>query len=188
MKAILIAALTTVALGACTTPGQQTSWGKAGVSKLDYGTDVGMCTGTASLFGGDSGVNTAGGISGSNNAPPPHEPGRGSQELSPGGGPPPASQAATSSSLPASGNYSGTVSQDYAQRAANQQRSQEMLAKRARADALKGCLTQRGYQEFTLTAEQRAHLATLKTGSNEYHEYLYSLGSDPAVVGGATAK
>ena len=182
MKTMILVACATV-LCACTTPGQQTSWGKAGVSKVDYGTDVGMCTGTASLFGSGSGINTAGGISGSNNMPPPHEPGRGSQELSPGGGPPPASQAATSGSLPASGNYSGTVSQDYAQRAATQQRSQEMLAKRARSDALKSCLSGRGYKEFTLSAEQRAHLATLKTGSNEYHEYLYKLGSDPAVIG-----
>jgi hypothetical protein len=185
MKAMLFAACAVVALSACTTPGQQTSWGKAGVSKVDYGTDVGTCTGTASLFGGGSGVNTAGGISGANNAPPAHEPGRGSQELSPGGGPPAASQAATSSSLPAAGNYSGTVSQDYAQRAATQQRTQEMMAKRARADALRSCLSERGYREFTLTPQQRARLATLKAGSNEYHEYLYSLGSDPAMLGSA---
>jgi hypothetical protein len=183
MKTILLVACATVALCACSTPGRQTSWGKAGVSKIDYGTDVGMCTGTASLFGSGSGMNTAGGISGSNNAPPPHEPGRGSQTPGPGGGPPAQTEAAKSGSLPASGNYSGTVSQDYAQRAATQQRSQEMLARRARADALRNCLTERGYKEFELTAEQRAHLATLEAGSNEYHEYLYKLGSDPAVVG-----
>ena len=185
MKSVLLVACATVTLCACTTPGHQTSWGKAGVSKVEYGTDVGMCAGTASLFGSHAGMNTAGGISGSNNMPPPREPGRGSQDLGPGGGPPPATEAAKSESLPASGNYSGTVSQDYAQRAATQQRAQEMLAKRARSDALKSCLTQRGYKEFTLTAEQRAHLATLKSGSNEYHEYLYKLGSDPAVVGAA---
>lgn len=183
MKSVLLVACATVTLCACTTPGQQTSWGKAGVSKVDYGTDVGTCTGTASLLGSGNGMNTAGGISGSNNMPPPHEPGRGTQAQGPNMTPPPASQAATSSSLPASGNYSGTVSQDYAQRAATQQRSQEMLAKRARSDALRSCLTGRGYKEFTLSAEQRAHLATLKTGSEEYHEYLYKLGSDPAVVG-----
>ena len=183
MKSILLVACATVALCACATPGQQTSWGKAGVSKLDYGTDVGTCIGTASLLGSGSGMNTAGGISGANNAPPPDEHGRGAQEVGPNNTVPSASQAATSSSLPATGTYSGTVSADYAQRAATQQRSQEMLAKRARADALKSCLTGRGYREFTLTAEQRAHLATLKAGSNEYHEYLYKLGSDPAVVG-----
>jgi hypothetical protein len=73
------------------------------------------------------------------------------------------------------------ASSDYAQRAATQQRTQEMMVKRARADTLKGCLTERGYREITLSAEQRAHLATLKAGSNEYHEYLYKIGSDPAV-------
>jgi hypothetical protein len=183
MKTMLFAACATVALSACATPGQQTSWGKAGVSKMDYGTDIGMCAGSAAQLGGGSGMNTAGGISGANTGAPAHEPGRGSQQGSPDGGPPPATEAATSSSLPASGNYSGTVSQDYAQRAATQRRTQEMMAKRARADALRSCLTQRGYKEFTLTAAQRAHLATLKAGSKEYHDYLYSLGSDPAVIG-----
>jgi hypothetical protein len=99
----------------------------------------------------------------------------------PNGQSPPATDAAKSSNLPAGGTYSGMASSDYAQRAATQQRTQEMMVKRARADTLKGCLTERGYREITLSAEQRAHLATLKAGSNEYHEYLYKIGSDPAV-------
>jgi hypothetical protein len=36
-----------------------------------------------------------------------------------------------------------------------------------------------------LTPEQRAHLATLKPGSDAYHEYLYKIGSDPATAGSA---
>ena len=57
-----------------------------------------------------------------------------------------------------------------------------MAAKRAKADTYRSCLTERGYSEFRLTPEQQAHLQSLKAGSNEYHEYLYSLGKDPAVL------
>jgi hypothetical protein len=166
MKSILFAAGAALALCACatTTSSPPTSWGKAGVSKQDYGNDVGMCTGIASQVGSGSGVNTAGGVSGRNS-------GAGGSGAAPG-----------SSGTVAGGTYQGMASSDYAQRAATQQRSQEMAAKRAQTDAYKSCLAERGYKEFTLSAEQRAHLATLKAGSNEYHEYLYSLGTDPAVV------
>jgi hypothetical protein len=167
MKSILFAAGAALALCACattTSSGPPTSWGKAGVSKQEYGNDVGMCTGLAAQAGSGSGVNTAGGVSGKNS-------GAGSSGASEGGG-----------GTVAGGTYQGMASSDYAQRAATQQRSQEMAAKRARTDAYKSCLTERGYKEFTLTAEQRAHLASLPAGSNEYHEYLYSLGTDPAVV------
>jgi hypothetical protein len=169
-----------VALAACTTSGLQTSWAKAGVSKADYGTDIGMCTGLAAQAGGGNGANTAGGVQGQNN---PVQIGDRAAGAGPGpnGQSPPATDAAKSSNLPAGGTYSGMASSDYAQRAATQQRTQEMMVKRARADTLKGCLTERGYREITLSAEQRAHLATLKAGSNEYHEYLYKIGSDPAV-------
>ena len=155
--------------------------GQTGVPRIDYGTDTGMCTGYAAMRGSGSGVNTAGGVSGSNSGAIKDHPGRGSQQGE-NGGPPPPSQAATSNSLPASGMYSGTVSADYASRAATQQQAQAMAARRAQADAYKGCLTERGYKEFTLTAEQRAKLSTLKTGSNEYQEYLYSLASNSASI------
>jgi hypothetical protein len=75
------------------------------------------------------------------------------------------------------------ASADFAQRAATQQRTAEMAAKRARAEKLNSCLVERGYQEFALTAEQAAHLAKLPKGSNEYHEYLYKLGTDAEIVG-----
>jgi hypothetical protein len=166
MKSILLAAAAALALCACTTPNSlTTAWGKPGVTKNDYGSDVGMCTGIASMANAGSGVNTAGGVSGRNS-------GAGSSAAAPGGG-----------GTVAGGTYQGMASSDYAQRAATQQRSQEMAAKRAQTDAYRSCLTERGYKEFTLTPEQNAHLATLKVGSEEYHEYLYSLGSDPAVVG-----
>ena len=74
------------------------------------------------------------------------------------------------------------ASADFAQRAATQQRTAEMAAKRARADALNSCLVGRGYQEFALTAEQAAELAKKPKGSNEYYEYLFKLGTDAEVV------
>ena len=79
------------------------------------------------------------------------------------------------------------TSGDYASRAATQQRAQEMAAQRARSEALKSCLVGRGYREFALTAEQRAHLATLTRGTHEYLEYLHSIGSSPETVAGQPA-
>ena len=38
------------------------AWGKPGVSKVDFGTDVGMCTGMAAMQNTGDGSNTAGGI------------------------------------------------------------------------------------------------------------------------------
>lgn len=75
------------------------------------------------------------------------------------------------------------ASADFAQRAATQQRTREMAEQRARAEILKSCLAGRGYREFRLTAEQRAHLSTLQKGSTDYHEYLYELGTDGEVLG-----
>jgi hypothetical protein len=165
MKAFLILSAALVTSG-CATTAAQTAWGKPGVSKMDYGTDVGMCTGLAAQASGDGNANTAGGVSGRNNS-------------AAGGG---AGAASPSASVPAGGMYQGMASSDYAQRAATQQRTQEMAEQRARSDAYKSCLVERGYQEFSLNAEQAAHLATLAKGSNEYLEYLYKLGSDAEIV------
>jgi len=147
------------------------AWGKPGVSKVDYGTDVGMCTGLAAQKGVNDGNNTAGGIKGRNNS-------------AAGGG---SGQASPDSSIPAGGSYSGMASSDYAQRAATEQRTQEMAAQRARSEALSSCLVGRGYQQFALTPEQAAHLSKLQRGSNEYLEYLYKLGTDPEVVRSQTS-
>jgi len=167
MKTYLLAAAVALALSGCAATAPQMAWGKPGVSKQDYGTDVGMCTGLAAMRNTGDGTNTAGGINGKNNS-------------AGGGG---SGQAQPDSNIPAGGSYSGMASSDFAQRAATQQRTKEMAEKRARADALKNCLVERGYQEFPLTAEQAAHLATLQKGSNEYLQYLYKLGSDAEIVG-----
>ena len=175
MKSTLFLAGVAIAMAGCAAGGQTTAWGKPGVSRIEFGTDIGSCTGLASQADPGSGVNTAGGVSGANATAPMSSPGRStSPDLPP-------SQVSTAKpvAVPASGTYSGTVSADYAQRAATQQRLQEMNARRLRAEAFKGCLAGKGYREFTLTAEQRARLAALEQGSNEHLEFLYRLGTDP---------
>jgi len=187
MRTPLLLAGISLALSGCASTAPQTAWGKPGVSRVDYGTEVGMCTGfAAAQESGGNGANGAGGISGSNNSATANSPGASGAAAS--------NSAAASGNaraspepLPPGGNYSGMVSADFAQRAATQQRSQEMATQRARAVAFKSCLTERGYREFMLTAEQRAHLASLKKGGNEYHEYLYQLGSDAGVIAQGSA-
>jgi hypothetical protein len=44
------------------------------------------------------------------------------------------------------------------------------------------CLVQRGYSKFRLTDDQRHQLRHLKFGSNQRRAYLYSLASNPAVL------
>ena len=169
----------------CSSTAPPTVWGKPGVSKVDYATDVGTCTGLAVTQPVGSGANSAGGVDGkaiANSAnpaptltPPPSINGSGQQTTH------------VDAPLPTTGGYSGMTTGDYASRAATQQRAQEMAAQRARSEALKGCLVGRGYREFALTAEQRAHLATLTKGTHEHLEYLHSIGSNPEVVAGQPA-
>lgn len=178
MKAMLITMVAAIALSGCAATGEATAWGKAGVSRIDYGMDTGLCTARAAQVNTGNGANTAGGISGSNNQAGTGLP-DGNRHKVDQSGTVPATEAASSNALPAGGTYSGTVSSDFAQRAAMQQRTQEMLAKRAQEETFRSCITERGYNEFVLTPEQRARLASFKPGSNEYHEYLYSLAANP---------
>jgi hypothetical protein len=180
MKSFLLGMFLIVGASACTINGSGpvTGWGKPGVSKVDYGTDVGMCTGLAALQNSGNGANTAGGINGQNGTAPSSA-GSETAKASQGAAAPGMAGAPTSIE---GGAYRGMASQDMVQRAATQESAQQMAARRQAEAALKGCLVQRGYQEYRLTPEQRAHIATLEVGSNEYHEYLYSLGADPAVL------
>jgi len=57
-----------------------------------------------------------------------------------------------------------------------------MALQRARSDALRSCLVNRGYVEFRLTPEQRKQLAALPEGSDERRQFLHKLGSDPEVL------
>jgi hypothetical protein len=178
MKSILLVAGIGLALAGCASSAHHTAWGKPGVSRVAYGTDIGMCTGLAAIQNTGNGANSAGGINGRNSSAQT-DTARGSSSA---GAAAAGAPAGGGSNVPATGTYSGMVSTDFAQRAATQQRALEMQAKKLQAETYKSCLTERGYKEFRLTAEQQAKLNTFKVGSNEYHEYLYSLGANADVV------
>jgi hypothetical protein len=175
MKTLWLSMGCVLTLAGCVSAAPELAWGKAGVSRVEYGTDIGMCSGLAAIHDGGNGANTAGGINGRNNAPE-----KGNEGAA--GGQPGINGPSRDAPMPAGGAYSGMASADYAQRAATQQRTREMAEQRARAETLKSCLAERGYSEFALTAEQREHLSTLRKGGNEYHEYLYELSSDADVL------
>ncbi len=54
--------------------------------------------------------------------------------------------------------------------------------KRTLEAATAECLEQRGYSRFALTDEQRRQLGKLKAGSDERRAFLYSLASNPSVL------
>lgn len=170
MKSILLAAACASLLSACAATGPETAWGKAGVSKVQYVTDLGTCTGVAAMQEVGNGANTAGGINGKNTSAPNQGQGAAGQNQ-----PPPGTAMPTGGG----GMYRDSAPPDVVNRAANQQQSQAMAAQRMRADALKSCFVEHGYQEFKLSPEQRQHLGTLKQGTNEYLQYLAEIGANP---------
>lgn len=182
MKSIATLMLTVAVLVGCSVNGTSpaTAWGKQGVSMLDYRTDAGQCAVLAVTTQSDAnGAKTAGGLSGQN-AGAPTQSASGSATASAGAS---AGAGGGGGANPLGGStYRDSGSADFATRAAIQQRTQEMAEQRERNDALKACLGSRGYTEFNLTAEQRAHLATLPQGSEERRDYLYKLGTDPQVL------
>jgi hypothetical protein len=176
MNAKLVAALAACGgLIACaTSSGPATSWGKEGVSMLDYQADGILCATLTENTQGGNGQNSAGGMTGRNSSQPATPTVAGGQ----GSGQP--SGAATP--IGGGGVYREGASNDFANRAALQQRQEEMARLKARKEAMNSCLVKRGYTEFKLTEEQRQHLATLPEGSAERRAYLYKLGTDPAVL------
>ena len=141
---------------------------------MDYRLDGAQCVVLAASSNPDPDVaNTAGGISGRNSSVP-------NMPTVVAGG----TQASPGSAFPTGGGgvYRENASPDFVARAANQQRAQELSQQRKREETLRTCLTERGYTEFELTHEQRKHLATLTEGSDARREYLYKLGTDPAVL------
>ena len=180
MKAILLAVGASLTLCACAASGPSTAWGKEGVTMMDYRTDGGQCAVYAATATPETIENNqAGGISGSNETvrlPPPK-----TGPIDPGSNQP---TSPTGDSFPTGGGgaYRDGNNSDLASRAANQQQMREVAVAKARTQALKNCLVERGYTEFTLTPEQKAKLATLPEGSTERREYLYRLGTDPAVL------
>ncbi len=184
MRFAVVAAIAAVLTG-CSTNGSApvTAWGKKDVTMLEYRTDGGQCAVMAAT-GKDSSnaANSAGGISGQNTSAPTQA-ASGSANAGSGGA---GTGGSASSNLPtqSGGAYRDSASADFVNRAAMQQRTQEMAEQRARNEALKSCLASRGYVEFSLTPEQRAQLSKLKQGSDERREYLYKLGTDPTVLKG----
>jgi hypothetical protein len=167
----------TLVLAGCATSSQPLAWGKPGVSRVDYGTDIGMCTGLAVIQTTRNQSNSAGGTDGRN-----AEVGKNSEGGSGSQMGPPTANSGVAAPLPAGGSYSGMTSTDFAQRAANQQQAREMAEKRAKAESFRTCLVERGYREFTLTPQQQSELSRHRRGTSEHVEYLYTLGSDPAVI------
>ena len=183
MKAISLVVCASAVLAGCSVNGSTplTAWGKKDVTMLDYRTDGGQCAVlAATLSTNDNAAKSAGGINGQNSVPPAGPGASGSSAASSGsvGGAAAAPGAGTASA----GTYRDTPSADYVNRAAMQQRTQEMAEQRARNDKLKSCLSGRGYTEFSLTAEQRAELDKLPAGSDARRDYLYKLGTDPDVL------
>ena len=170
MKYMLFTVAAVAGLAACTVnpaSNRPTSWGKAGVSLLDYQTDSILCATLAERAGTDNGANTAGSITGQRGA--------GTASATPNAG-------GTFSTM-GGGTYSNTAPPELVSRAATQQRSQEMALKQAQIDTLRRCLVDRGYTEFPLTDEERTVLSTLPQGSDARRDYLYKLGTDPKNVG-----
>lgn len=182
MKTIATMVGMVAALVGCTVNGASpvTAWGKQGVSMLEYRTDGGQCAVLAVTSRTDAnGAKTAGGLSGSNSGAPTQA-ASGSATASAGAA---AGAGGSGSANPLGGStYRDSGSADFATRAALQQKTAEMEEQRIRNENLKACLVSRGYTEFNLTAEQRAHLATLPQGSEERRDYLYKLGTDTDVL------
>ena len=182
MKSIFLIAVSAALLSACAASGPKTAWGKPGVSKVEYVTDLGTCTAQAAMTQGSGGNSeVAGGMHGQNNSA---DNGLKQQNTGqPAGGSSPGSAAPIGGSM-----YRDSAPPDVVNRAANQQQQAEIVASHAKANALKSCYAGLGYKEFTLTPEQRAKLATMQVGSNEYLQYLSTIGADPAVVNAQAAK
>jgi len=183
MNAKLFGVLAVASLAACSVnTTKSTSWGKTGVSMIDYQTDTILCATLADNVGTGNGANTAGGVDGKNDVA--RTGGGGDAAISAGNS---GGQSSSNAPSMSGGTYSGVASSDYASRAATQQRTAEMQIKQAKMDALHSCLVQRGYTEFNLTAEQRAELDKLPQGSDARRQYLYKLGTDPNVLKSAAS-
>lgn len=182
MKTLTSTLCAVAALAGCSVNGSTpvTSWGKKDVSMLDYRTDAGQCALIATTYeNGDNGARTAGGINGQNSAVPAQ--GVSGSSAAPGsinGG----GSASVGTPILGDNKYRDSAPADFVNRAALQQRGLEMTAQRARVEALKSCLVNRGYTEFRLSPAQRKALDKLAEGSDERREYLYKLGTDPEVL------
>lgn len=148
-------------------PEAATSWGKPGVSLVDYWTDASQCALEGATTAADAG---AGGLDTTRQASD-------SSRISGGG-----QAAANMRPNSPTGVEGSTNLNDTLSRARYNEMQRERAAQRTREAAVTTCLAGRGYRQFTLTAEQSAHLGTLPEGSRERREYLHQLGADAAVL------
>jgi hypothetical protein len=178
MKNILSFAICVALLSGCAATGPETAWGKPGISRENYVADLGACMAVAGMTSPGNGSHTAGGLDGKNMEPRAgnhSDIGRysGGANNSPG----------AAVVVGGGGVYRDSAPLDVVNRAANQEQAVSMSAQRRATDSLRSCFAQNGYQEFSLTPEQRRHLGALKNGSNEYLAYLAEIGTDPASLG-----
>lgn len=167
LTASAISVFAAFGLAACaTTSAPATSWGKPGVTLTQYWTDSSECAleGATAQARAESGDLEASGTS---------DYGRAGNAA---GG---ASQGGANDLAPV-GAHGDEVRVDVGgaverQRYAEAQR--QLFIQQAQQNAVSSCLTTRGYSQFTLTAEQDAHLKTLPAGSAERRAYLHSLAS-----------
>ncbi len=167
MRASHLALAVVLGIAACaSTAAPSTSWRKPGVTLTQYWTDSSECAleGATAQARAENGDLEASGSSDYGRA------GNASGGASQGGG----------NSVAPVGAHGDEVRVDIGGAVARQRyaEAQRTLAiQQARENAVLGCLTGRGYQQFTLTAEQEAHLSTLAQGSTERRAYLHSLAS-----------
>jgi len=178
MKIILSFAISVALLSGCAATGPKTAWGKPGISRETYVTDLGTCMAVAGMTQPGNGSHTAGGLDGKNMQP---RAGNHSDIGRYSGGANNAPGAAVV--VGGGGVYRDSAPLDVVNRAVNQEQAVEISAKRQAIDTFRTCYVQNGYQEFNLTPEQRRHLGALQGGSNEYLAYLAEIGTEPAKLG-----
>jgi hypothetical protein len=183
MNKFILSVSASVMLLACasTQDSAATSWGKPGVSFLDYWTDSAECALAAAATPAQGGSDIDPVASESNYA----QAGRTASVTgaSAGGGVPTPGAGGPNDLAPVSGGGAEvhTNMYDVASRvqynAALAQRNADM----ARMAAGERCLTDRGYRKFALTPAQLDALDALPEGARARREYLHSLAADPEI-------
>lgn len=176
MRIAFLLASASIALAACATnaaqPQAATSWGKANVTLADFRADAAVCE----LRGATAGDNArSGNLEGAGSSSDYSRSQAGAGGSAQGGG-------NDVTPVGTHGAEVGTNMYDVASRAQYEAALRRRNAAAAQQAAVNQCLTEHGYRQFRLTAEQSAHLATLAAGTDARRAYLHQLGSDPAVL------
>jgi hypothetical protein len=159
-----------IASSAAAAPAPPNSWGKAGVSLVQYRQDAVDCA--------VQGYNLD--ISKTDDA---KEFVRASRQLDTAQGMT-SIRASSTPGDPNGNSYDILGSAEFQQHIVDSIRPEERFKsiKKLQIATTDECLVKRGYSQFILTDDQRHHLSKLKFGSDERRAYLHSLASDPAVL------